>query len=127
MKTRSKFMIALFALTLITFVTAQNVESAPSLLANDAPSEINSLESAKAASISLSWCGTGPYGQVDASVMGGTGPYKWYQGGSLLTTTFSSSVTLSFGCNGGVITVKDANNNQDSDIVPQGCQDHGCN
>ena len=127
MKTRSKFMIALFALALFGFVTAQNAKNGTSLATKDAALKMSVIESAKAASVSLSWCGTGPYGQVDASVMGGTAPYEWYQGGSLLTTTFSSSVTLSFGCNGGVLTVKDANNNQDSDIVPQGCQDHGCN
>ncbi|MEX0314611.1 MAG: hypothetical protein AB3N18_10565 [Allomuricauda sp.] len=126
MKMKSKFIVGLFVLSLITFVSAQSVEN-DSSLTNDAPSEVSAVESSKAASVSLSWCGTGPYGQVDASVMGGTAPYKWYQGGSLLTTTFSSSVTLNFGCNGGVISVKDANNNQDFDIVPQGCQDHGCN
>nr|WP_299382763.1 hypothetical protein [Allomuricauda sp.] len=127
MKTNHKFLIALFALSLITFVSAQTAENDLSTVSSDSPTEINANEASNAASVSLSWCGTGPYGQVDASVMGGTAPYKWYQGGSLLTTTFSSSVTLNFGCNGGVITVKDANNNQDSDIVPQGCQDHGCN
>ncbi len=126
MKMRSKLIVGLFVLSVITFVSAQSVENVSSPT-NDSPSEMVSVEPSKAASVSLSWCGTGPYGQVDASVMGGTAPYKWYQGSNLLTTTSSSSVTLAFGCNGGVITVKDANNNQDSDIVPQGCQDHGCN
>lgn len=47
----------------------------------------------------------GPYGQVDVSVSGGTTPYKYYRGTTLLKTSNSSSVTLAFGCNGGVLKV----------------------
>ncbi|RYC50900.1 hypothetical protein [Flagellimonas olearia] len=127
MKTSSKLIALLFVMSLVTYVSAQNLDNSSSSVTKEASLKSDTVEAVEATGISLSWCGTGPYGQVDGSVYGGTAPYRWYQGGTLLMTTYSSSVTLNFGCNGGVLTVKDANNNEDADIVPQGCVDHGCN
>lgn len=74
--------------------------------------------------ISMTWFGTGPYGQVDVTVYGGTAPFKFYRNGSLIYTSYSSSATIPFGCNGGVLKAE-ANTScgvaSVSDIVPQGC------
>lgn len=49
----------------------------------------------------LSAMGTGPYGQVDATVSGGTPPFTFTKNGNTLMTTTQRSVTLPFGCDGG--------------------------
>lgn len=70
-------------------------------------------------SISLMISGPGPHGQVDGNVSGGSAPYKWFKNGSLVATTFSSSITLQYPCNGGTLTVEDVNGNRDTQIVTQ--------
>ena len=72
----------------------------------------------------MSWTGTGPYGQVDVYVSGGSSPYKFYRNGSLIYTSYSNPTTVPFGCDGGVLKVQ-ANTPcgiaYDSDIIPSGC------
>ena len=75
-------------------------------------------------SISISWMGTGPYGQVDVTVNGGSSPYKFYRNGSLIYTSYSNPTTVPFGCNGGVLKVEantPCGTASDSDIIPSGC------
>ena len=58
-------------------------------------------------SISYTWSGPGPYGQVDVNVTGGTAPWKFYRNGStLIHTSYSSSTTVPFGCSGGSLEVR---------------------
>lgn len=77
--------------------------------------------------ISMTWYGTGPYGQVDVNVYGGSAPFKFYRNGSLIYTSYSSSATIPFGCNGGVLKAE-ANTScglaSVSDIVPSGCSSY---
>ncbi|WP_422350835.1 T9SS type A sorting domain-containing protein [Flagellimonas sp.] len=57
--------------------------------------------------ISYTWTGPGPYGQVDVNVTGGTAPWKFYKNGStLIHTSYSSSTTVPFGCTGGSLEVR---------------------
>jgi hypothetical protein len=75
-------------------------------------------------SLSVTGVGIGPYGQVDASVTGGSAPFKWYRNGSLVLTSSSRYVTLQFSCNGGVLKVTSTNGcgtGSDSTIISQGC------
>ena len=57
-------------------------------------------------SITFSWAGTGPYGQVDVMVSGGSPPYNFYRNGSFIYTSHSSSTTVPFGCDGGTLRVE---------------------
>ncbi len=120
MKLIKKLVLPVFALSLVALVYSQNIEQNKEV--NDNLYAYST--SSNSSSLGFTWYGTGPYGQVDVNPTGGTAPYKWYQGSTLLATTYGST-TLAFGCNGGVLTVKDANNDSSSDIVPQGCVDHG--
>ncbi|MGB3586183.1 MAG: trypsin-like serine protease [Tunicatimonas sp.] len=59
-------------------------------------------------SISIAWFGTGPFGQVDVTVTGGSPPYRFYRNGSLIFTsvTNTNTITIPFGCNGGTLRVE---------------------
>lgn len=58
-------------------------------------------------SISFTWSGPGPYGQVDVNVTGGAAPWKFYRNGTtLIHTSYSSSTTVPFGCSGGSLEVR---------------------
>ncbi len=75
-------------------------------------------------SISMTWKGVGPHGQLDVNVQGGTAPYKFYKNGTLIYTSYTSFVTLAFGCNGGVLRVEAMTSSGPSsvtDIITQGC------
>ncbi|WP_034043368.1 hypothetical protein [Wocania ichthyoenteri] len=123
MKLIKKLILPIFALSLVALVYSNNIEQNKEITNNH---YAFSSSSSSTYSLGFTWQGTGPYGQVDVTPSGGTAPYKWYKGNTLLQTTYSSTTTtLSFGCNGGVLMVKDANNDSSSDIVPQGCVDHG--
>lgn len=75
-------------------------------------------------SISMSWAGPGPFGQVDVTVSGGSSPFKFYRNGSLIFTSSTSSTTIPFGCLGGVLKVE-ANTPcgvaSISELIPAGC------
>lgn len=74
--------------------------------------------------LNVTTMGTGPYGQVDASVSGGTPPYTWQKNGSTIMISTSSSVTLPFGCDGGVLKVLSSNGcgtGSASTIISSGC------
>ena len=136
MKVISRLMMLFFVLSLSVFVYAQNNEKNMQSSENEVKQEshliVQNLETKVQGVIlpestpQLSWCGTGPYGQVDVVVTGGSSPFKYYRGSTLLRTTSLRSLTLAVGCNGGLLTVKDSNNNEAWGIVPQGCYDHGC-
>ena len=76
------------------------------------------------ASITMSWSGTGPYGQVDVTVSGGSSPYKFYRNNSLIHTSYSNPTTVPFGCNGGTLKVEASTpcgTASASAIIPSGC------
>jgi len=56
--------------------------------------------------INFTWNGPGPYGQLDVSVTGGSAPFKFYRGTTLIYTSSFSSATIPFGCNGGILKVE---------------------
>ena len=76
-------------------------------------------------SISISTQGTGPYGQVDVQVFGGSSPYKFYKNGALLFTSSLSFVTLPFGCDGGTLYATASTScgtaTSPTTIIPPGC------
>lgn len=121
MKTIKKI---IFPMLMVSFLTIIYVKNDSNMNTQKEDVYISTNLETNNYSVGFMWTGTGPYGQVDVYPSGGTAPYKWYRGNTLLQTSYGST-TLSFGCNGGVITVKDANNNTSSDIIPQGCVDHG--
>lgn len=76
-------------------------------------------------SISISWQGPGPYGQLDVDVNGGSAPFKFYKNGTLIYTSSSPfNNTIPFGCDGGALKVE-ANTScgvsSVTELIPSGC------
>ncbi len=68
--------------------------------------------------------GTGPYGQVDAIVTGGKPNYTWQKNGTTILISSANSVTLPFGCDGGLLKVSSSNScgtSYTSQIIQAGC------
>ncbi len=75
--------------------------------------------------ISFTWSGPGPYGQVDVNVTGGSAPWKFYKNETtLIHTSYSSSTTVPFGCTGGSLEVRSTTScgtGSYTDIIYGGC------
>ncbi len=75
----------------------------------------------------MTWCGTGPSGQIEAGAIGGAPPYTWsIPSNWSIQSTFSGYVDITTDCSSGTITVTDSNGDTLSALVPAGCTDHGC-
>ncbi|SNZ01643.1 hypothetical protein [Flagellimonas pacifica] len=132
MKTIKKVMTVAIVLSLSLVIYAQDM--AKSKL--DLKSDIEYSENTKNAEIEsnvamgpfrMTWCGTGPSGQIEAGAQFGSPPYTWtIPSNWSMQSTFGGFVNITTDCSSGTITVTDSNGASLSALVPAGCSDHGC-
>ena len=132
MKTIKKVMTVAVVLSLSLVIYAQDMAKSKLDLKGDIEYSENTNDVDTEATVSMgpfrmSWCGTGPSGQIEAGAIGGVAPYTWsIPSNWSMQSSFSGFVNITTDCSSGTITVTDSNGASLSAIVPAGCTDHGC-